>query len=290
MIHDLLILPFLESSFMHKALAGCLITAAGSTSMGVFLMLRRMSLAGEVVSHAILPGIAISYFLVGFSSGIMILGGFIAGTAVILFASLITRLTPLREDASLAALHLVSVAAGVVIISANSSSEHDLLHILFGSLTAINDNILFLIAGIATLSLISLAVLYRPLVIECVDPTFLRCVSPLGVAAHYVFLMLVILNLVSGFHALGTLMTVGLMILPPVAARFWARQLINLFISSWIIASLGSFLGLLLSYHSHFPPGPAIILSIGMIYFLSLLTGPIGGLLPRYLPWRSFEA
>ena len=101
----------------------------------------------------------------------------------------------------------------------------DLLHVLFGSVLALDDQTLLLIAGNATVTLIVLALIYRPLVIECVDPGFLRSVSRAGAPAHLAFLALVVINLVCGFHALGTLLAVGIMMLPAAIGRFWARDI-----------------------------------------------------------------
>src|SRR6476619_4793229 len=107
---DALTQPFIEFSFMRRALVGCLALSLGAPPIGVFLMLRRMSLMGDAMSHAILPGAAIGYLLAGLSLFAMSLGGFAAGLAVALSAGLIARSTVLREDASLAAFYLVSLA------------------------------------------------------------------------------------------------------------------------------------------------------------------------------------
>jgi len=128
-------------------------------------------------------------------------------------------------------------------------SKVDLLHLLFGSILAIDDTALILIGAIATLSLLALAVIYRPLVVECFDPGFLRAVGGRGALVHTLFLALVVLNLVAGFQALGTLMAVGLMMLPAAAARFWVRELWSLSAASSALALAAAFLGLLVSYH-----------------------------------------
>ena len=101
---------------------------------------------------------------------------------------------------------------------------------LFGTVLALDDAALILVAAIATLSLAVLAVIYRPLVLECFDPQFLRSASALSSPTHFAFLVLVVLNLVGGFQALGTLMAVGIMLLPAVAARFWAQDVSGLIV------------------------------------------------------------
>src|SRR3981081_3319537 len=117
MMIDLLTGPFVEFSFMRRALVGCLALSLGAPPVGVFLVLRRMSLMGDAMSHAILPGAAIGYLLAGLSLFAMSAGGLVAGIVVAVLAGLVARSTVLREDASLAAFYLVSLAAGVLIVS-----------------------------------------------------------------------------------------------------------------------------------------------------------------------------
>ncbi|AWN46947.1 zinc ABC transporter permease [Methylobacterium terrae] len=286
---DLLTAPFVEFAFMRRALAGCVALSVGAAPVGVFLTLRRMSLMSEAMSHAILPGAAVGFLWAGLSLPAMTLGGLVAGLAVALLSGFVARSTVLREDASLAAFYLISLAAGVLLISARGSSI-DLLHILFGTVLALDDDALMLLGGIATVTLAGLAVAYRPLVMECVDPLFLRSVGRASGPVHYGFLALVVLNLVGGFAALGTLLAVGLMLLPAIAARFWALDLTGLIPASVVLALVASVAGLLVSYHAGLPTGPAIVLSAGVLYLASMLLGPRGGLVWRLFPARHLEA
>jgi len=281
--------PFIEFAFMRRALVGCLALSLGAPPIGVFLMLRRMSLMGDAMSHAILPGAAIGYLLAGLSLFAMSLGGFAAGLAVALAAGLVARSTVLREDASLAAFYLVSLALGVLIVSVRGSNI-DLLHVLFGTVLALDDAALILVAGIATISLVVLAVISRPLVLECFDPQFLRSASSLSSPTHLTFLVLVVLNLVAGFQALGTLMAVGIMLLPAIAARFWAEDISAMVLVAVLIAFAASLSGLLLSYYANVPTGPAIILLAGVFYLLSMLLGVRGGFIYRLVPRKHLEA
>jgi zinc/manganese transport system permease protein len=286
---DAVIDPFIEFSFMRRALVGCLALSIGAPPIGVFLMLRRMSLMGDAMSHAILPGAAIGYLLFGLSLPAMSLGGFIAGLAVALAAGLVARATLLREDASLAGFYLVSLALGVLIVSVRGSNI-DLLHVLFGTVLALDDAAIVLLAAISTISLAVLALIYRPLVLECFDPQFLRSVSSLSSPTHLTFLVLVVLNLVAGFQALGTLMAVGIMLLPAVTARFWADDVSGLILVAIACAFAASLSGLLLSYYAAVPTGPAIILLCGAFYLLSMLLGVRGGLVWNLVPRKHLEA
>jgi len=286
---DTIISPFIEFSFMRRALTGCLALSLGAPPIGVFLMVRRMSLMGDAMGHAILPGAAIGYLLAGLSLFAMSLGGFAAGLAVALAAGLVARSTVLREDASLAAFYLVSLALGVLIISIKGSNI-DLLHVLFGSVLALDDAAILLLATISTVSLAVLAVIYRPLVLECFDPQFLRSASALSSPTHLTFLVLVVLNLVAGFQALGTLMAVGIMLLPAIAARFWAENISGMIVVAVLLAFTASLSGLLLSYHANLPTGPAIVLLCGALYLLSMVLGTRGGIVWGLLPRKHLEA
>jgi zinc/manganese transport system permease protein len=283
--YDLLVEPFASYEFMRRALVACLALAMGCGPVGIILLLRRMSLMGDALSHAVLPGAAVGFLVAGLSLTAMSLGGFVAGLAVALLAGLVTRLTPLREDASFAAFYLTSLALGVLIVSLRGSNV-DLFNVLFGSVLAVDDRALLLEGALTSVSLVTLAVIYRPLVTECFDPLYLRAVGVGGGLYHGIFLVLVVLNLVASFQALGTLMAVGLMMVPAAAARFWAREVWSLALTSSAIGLLAGLIGLLASYHAALPSGPAIILTASAIYVLSVLWGPQGGILSRALRLR----
>ncbi|MBS9479266.1 metal ABC transporter permease [Ancylobacter radicis] len=289
MIYDYLIAPFAEFDFMRRALIGSIALAVGAGPIGVLMMLRRMSLAGDAMAHAILPGAAIGFLAAGLNLFAMTIGGLVAGFAVALGAGAVARATQMKEDAALAAFYLISLALGVLLVSLRGSNV-DLLHVLFGTVLALDDATLLLIVSISSFTLLALAVLWRPLVLESVDPGFLRSVSRAGAPTHLVFLALVVLNLVGGFHALGTLLAVGMMMLPAAAARFWTRELTAMVGLSVLVGALSGVLGLLISYHWGVPSGPSIILVAGASYALSVLFGPVGGLLPRLAPRRHLEA
>ncbi len=270
MIH-LLVDPF-SLGFMRRALAGCLALAIAGPPLGVFLVLRRMSLMSDVLQHGILPGIAVGALVGGLSVYAMGLGGVLAGIAVALLAGALSRATGAREDSQLAGVYLLALASGVALLSARPGI--DLAHLLFGSVLAVDDPALYLMAGVATLVLPALALIWRPLVLESFDPDFLRAEAGSGAAIHAAFLALVVLVVVSGFTALGTLMSVGLMMLPAIAARHWGETLAAQVASAVAIAVLSVLIGLLLSYHADLPAGPAIVLTTGTFWAIGLLAGP----------------
>lgn len=274
--------PFVEFGFMRRALVATLALSLGSAPIGCVLVLRRMSLVGDAMAHAVLPGAAAGFLLAGLSLPAMSLGGFVAALVVALAAGFVTRSTPQREDASFAAFYLIALALGVLLVSLRGSPL-DLMHMLFGSVLAVDDAALLQIAGVASLTLWALAALYRPLVLESFDPGFLRNVGGLGATVHTLLLVLLVANLVSAFQALGTLMAVGLMMLPAAASRFWAAGLPGMAALAMAIGAASGAAGLLLSYHAELPSGPCIVLVCGAAYIFSVLFGRRDGILSRSL-------
>ena len=282
-VYDIFLAPFADYGFMRRALIACICLGLGSGPIGVFLMLRRMSLMGDAMSHAVLPGAAIGYLVAGsLSLTAMGLGGLVAGLSVALLSGLVSRATVLQEDASFASFYLTSLALGVLIVSLRGSNI-DLLHVLFGTILAIDTPALYQIGAITTATLLALAVIYRPLVMECFDPGFLRAVGGRGPLYHFLFLLLVVLNLVASFQALGTLMAVGLMMLPAAVAQLWSRSLPAMMAIATGTAMASGYLGLIASYHLEFASGPTIIITASLIYGFSILFAP-SGLARRFFP------
>jgi len=289
MIYALFIAPFADYAFMQRALGGLVMLSLSSCPIGVFLMLRRMSLAGDAMAHAVLPGVAVGFLLYGLEIVPMTFGGLVAGAIVAASAGAVSRYTAQREDASMAAFYLISLAAGVMIVSLRGSPV-DLMQVLFGSVLSLDNAALTLLAVNLAATAILMFVFWRALVAECLDPLFLRSVGGPGGAAHFVFLGLVVLNLVGGFQALGTLLCVGLMILPAAAARFWTNRLVPMMAIAVAIGIVSSASGLLVSFHTASPSGPAIVLCAGLAYLISLAAAPRGVLMTRLRPHRHRTA
>ncbi|WP_048305603.1 metal ABC transporter permease [Halomonas sp. PR-M31] len=279
-LNALLLTPLTDYGFMRRALIAGLALSLAVPPLGVFLMLRGMSLMGDAMAHAILPGVALGFLLAGFSLPAMSLGGVLSGLIVAGLAGGVSQMTGHREDSAMASFYLISLAAGVLLVSMGGSSV-DLTHVLFGSILAVDSSALLLIATVCSVTVLLLALMFRALVVECLDPLFLRGQGARSGLIHGLFLGLVVLNLTAGFQTLGTLMAVGLMMLPATAARFWSKRLEGLMGLAIVIAMLASTGGLLLSYHLGLPSGPCIILLAGIVYLFSALCGRHNSVLAR---------
>lgn len=277
-LYDWLLAPFVDWEFMRRALFASVFIGLITAPLGVFLILRRMSLVADSMSHALLPGIAVAFFWGGGSLLAMMIGGVVTGLIVALLAGLAARFTPLREDSSFAAFYLISLALGVMLITIKGTNV-ELSHILFGYLLAVSDEDLLLIMGISSVSLIVLSIIYRPLVIDCFDPAFLKAEGGQHTLVHCLFLCLMVINLVAGFQVLGTLMVVGMMLLPAISARFLGRTLGRQLVIAACIGVACVYVGLLLSYHCQVPASATIMLLNGAVFLVSLIAGPHGAIL-----------
>jgi len=263
--------PFWTFGFMRTALVACLGLALANAPVGVLLLQRRMSLTADVLSHAIMPGAALGFLMAGYSLFALSLGGMAAGVLVALLATLTPRVGGEGNEATLAVFYLLSLAGGVLLVSLRASNT-DLMHVLFGTVLAVDQRALVFIALVATVTLFAIAVLWRPLAVQSFDPLFLRSVGGGGPVFSRMFLILTVLCLVAGFQAFGTLLAAGPLLLPAAAARRCSSDLHVQIGLAGLFGVVACVAGLLLSYHLNVPSGPAIILSGGAICLVAVLS------------------
>ena len=271
-----LISEMFSYAFMRRAFVVTTILSASVAPVGAFLVLRRLSLAGEAMAHAITPGVVIGFVTAGLSVVSLLFGGLIAGLGVAVLTAYLARNTILRSDASLASLYLIALAIGIFILSAAGSAV-PLKSFLFGSILGVDDASMILVGGVATVTLLTFALILRPLIMSTCDPVFFESQVKRPWIVDQGFMFLLVLNLLAAFKTLGTLMAVGLMILPATAARYWSGTITAQLGLGFIFSLLSCWLGLTLSYVlPETPSGPAIVLVAGAIFVLSALFGPLG--------------
>ncbi len=161
------------------------------------------------------------------------------------------------------------------------SSGVDLLHLLFGSLLAVSNESLTFIGVISTITVILIAIFYRALVFESFNALFLSLRSKrLPSLIQAMFMAIVVMNLVAGFQILGTLMTVGLMMLPAISARCWSNRLPAMLALAMVVGFVSSIIGLTWSWYQSIPAGPAIVLVATLLFLASVLFGSHKGIFP----------
>lgn len=270
---------------MKSAAAGALSLALGGAPLGVLLVARRMSLMGDAMSHALLPGVAIAFLVAGPDPVAVTLGALAAALVVAVASSLFSRARAMPEDASFAVFYLTALAAGVLILG-RSTGEEMVHSLLFGAPGALDAHGLILAASAATATLFSLAFFVRGFLAEGADPVFMRAARAPGWALHILLMMLVALNLVAGFRAFGALMTVAMMMIPAASARYWARGYVGQAGAAVLLSAAASGTGLLLAGVLGVEPGAVMTLAAAALFALSAIVGPINGLIQN-LPGRA---
>lgn len=275
----------LEAAVLKSAAAGALALAFGGAPLGVLLVGRRMSLIGDALSHAILPGAAIAYLVVGPDPLALTIGALVSGLVVAGLSSLLARTRRLAEDASFAVFYLSALALGVLVMG--REAEVETVHaLLFGAPQALDRQGLLLAATAATATLLSLAVFIRGLLADSADPLFMRTSGLPGRWLHLLLMGLVALNLVAGFRAFGALMTVGLMMVPAVAARFWSRGFVGQAAAAIAMSAVASGVGLVIAARLDSEPGALMVLCAAGLFAISAVFGPNNGLIQN-LPGRG---
>lgn len=269
-LYNILIAPIHDFIFMQRALFACLMLSIVCPILGIILLLKRMSLMGEALSHGILPGIALAFFIWGVWLPGFTLGGMLAGFLIAGLSVLASQKTRLPQDASFSAFYLLALALGVLLIS-KAGGAMNVMHLLFGSVLGVDLNILNTIMLLSIASLVILRIIFRPLVYQCFDPLFMQSVGCGGHRYTVIFIGLVVVNLVAACQAIGTLMALGLMMIPAITARLLCNSLRKTLCVAILVALVASYSGLLLSYHVALPTGPTIVLVASIFYVVALV-------------------
>ena len=261
---------FLADPLFVTAMAGALALACGAAPLGVLLIGRRMSLVGDSLSHATLPGAAVAYVLCGPDPWMLTLGALIAGVLVAVSSTLLSRFGRMPEDAAFAVLYLSALAIGIVILGRTASAE--VVHsLLFGDARALDGPGLTLAVIAALCTLFALVLGSRRLESAADDTGGGDAWTGL---AQALLMGLVAVNLVAGFRAFGALMTVGLMMVPAAAARFWSLRFKGRMIAAVAISAASSAAGLIGAQVLRVEPGPAMVLAAAALFTMSLIAGP----------------
>lgn len=269
---NIFIAPFTEYLFMQKALLSCIFLCISTVPLGVFLLLRGLSLVGDSLSHGILPGIAIAAIFFGMNPVALFIGGIIAGLIVAFVSNRLSARSIIPEDASFTVIYSISLALGVLILFHHGTNTN-VLHLLFGSVLGIDNVTLSLIALVCLITTLYLGFYRKLLLMYCFDSLLFQVAGKPHHLLMIGFLSLVVSNLVASYQAIGTLLSLGLMMLPAITARLLCDHYRSIFTISSIIGIFGCYIGLLLSYHIDWPSGPSIILCLGiqclLVYFFN---------------------
>ncbi|HCV9195351.1 TPA: metal ABC transporter permease [Staphylococcus aureus] len=262
-------LEFVEHLFTYQFLNRALITSSivgiVCGTVGSLIVLRGLSLMGDAMSHAVLPGVALS-FLFGIP---MFIGALITGMIASIFIGYITSSSKTKPDAAIGISFTAFLASGIIIISLINTTT-DLYHILFGNLLAITNSAFLTTIVIGSIVLILIIIFYRPLMISTFDPTFSRMSGLNTTLLHYFVMLLLSLVTVASIQTVGIILVVALLITPASTAFLISKKLYSMMIIASLISVISSIVGLYYSYIYNIPSGATIVLCTFVIYIITL--------------------
>jgi ABC-type Mn2+/Zn2+ transport system permease subunit len=284
-LHDLW-----SHEFMRRALVGGALIGFTNGFLGTFIVLRRMSLMADALSHSMLPGLALGLLVAGgLSASGLFLGGITAAFLVALGAMLLARTSRLKEDASLAILYTVAFSAGVVLLQFVPTPV-DLKHWLFGDILGIGDADLWIAYGVTLAVVPGLLLVLRPLVLTLFDPMVARSQGVKVDALHVLLIAASVLAMISSAQAVGVILMLGLLVAPAATLYLLSDNFSTMLWGGAALGTVGSVLGLVLSYRfEKVPSGAAIVLVLGVCFLAAWAFGPRYGLLARLRKRRHFH-
>ncbi|HCV4769110.1 TPA: metal ABC transporter permease [Staphylococcus aureus] len=251
--------------FLNRALITSIIVGIVCGTVGSLIVLRGLSLMGDAMSHAVLPGVALS-FLFGIP---MFVGALITGMIASIFIGYITSSSKTKPDAAIGISFTAFLASGIIIISLINTTT-DLYHILFGNLLAITNSAYLTTIVIGSIVLILIIIFYRPLMISTFDPTFSRMSGLNTTLLHYFVMLLLSLVTVASIQTVGIILVVALLITPASTAFLISKKLYSMMIIASLISVISSIVGLYYSYIYNIPSGATIVLCTFVIYIITL--------------------
>jgi zinc/manganese transport system permease protein len=280
-LKELFISPF-SYGFMQRGLVSALLLSISGGLLGSILVLRRLSLMGDALSHSVLPGMAIAWLIFGPSPVALFIGALIAGLLTALGSAALSRLTKVKEDAAFGSLFIVFFGAGVALLS-RLPVRINLENFLFGSILSVSPSDIKLSLSVSTLTVAVFIIARRGILLETFDPLFHRATGGKGGFIHALLLILTVLNLVAGMQTMGVVLSLGLFLLPAVTAYLWCETFLKLLLTACTLALISSFSGILISYYTGIASGACIVLCLGAIFIISVIFSPTHGVLSKLI-------
>ncbi len=261
--------PFTSNEFMRDALLAGLLAVLATSVVGTWVVLRGMSFLGDALAHGVLPGIAVA-FVLDVSTTV---GALVAALAMVGGINLLRSHSPLPEDTSIGVLFVGFLALAVVVMSSHSGSyTGDLNRFLFGSVTGVDNRDLWRQAVAALVSVVGVALFYRPFLVMTFDETQAQLLGLRPRLAHAVLLGLVATSIVASFETVGNLLVFAFLVAPPATATLLVRRVPLIMVAAVGIGAVSVVVGLLISFHHDTAAGATMALA-AVTVFLAVLAG-----------------
>lgn len=259
----------LNFHFLQNALITALVIGIVGGAVGCFIILRGMSLMGDAISHAVLPGVAISFILgINFFIGAIVFG-LLASTII----TYIKSNSIIKSDTAIGITFSSFLALGIILIGVANSST-DLFHILFGNILAVQDLDMWITIAVALLVLTTIKIFFRPLLLTSFDPILAKSIGVRVTFYHYLLMVILTLVAVTAMQSVGTILIVALLITPAATAYLYANSLKTMILLSSVFGTLASVLGLFIGYSFNIAAGSSIVLTSALLFLISFFIVP----------------
>ena len=259
----------LNFHFLQNALITALVIGIVGGAVGCFIILRGMSLMGDAISHAVLPGVAISFILgINFFIGAIVFG-LLASTII----TYIKSNSIIKSDTAIGITFSSFLALGIILIDVANSST-DLFHILFGNILAVQDLDMWITIAVALLVLTTITIFFRPLLLTTFDPILAKSIGVKVTFYHYLLMVILTLVAVTAMQSVGTILIVALLITPAATAYLYANSLKTMIFLSSGFGALASVLGLFIGYSFNIAAGSSIVLTSALLFLISFFIAP----------------
>ncbi len=279
--------PF-SYEFMQRALLACVLVGFTNGFLGAYVVVRRLALMADALSHSLLPGLALAAIVVGLSPAGLLFGGLLAAVFVVLGGHLISRSSRVKEETAIAALYIVAFALGIAIIK-YGGVKVSLDHFLFGNILGVGNTDLWTSYVITCVVLLVLVAFQRSLFLAIFEASVAKT---LGIRVGWllgVLIFLIVLAMVSSLQAVGVLLSLGLLILPAATVYLLSDRFGVMLWGGAALGVAGAVVGLLVSFWANIPSGPAIVLILGIVFLSAYLFSPKYGVLSRFLRRRHLH-
>lgn len=280
-LYNLLLEP-LQYQFMQRALVASVIVGVTCGLVGTFIMLRKMSLIGDALAHAVLPGVIIGFMIAGKSQITLFVGAVASGIVTSLLIGFINRNSKIKEDTSIGVMFTGAFALGILLVSQLKNVHIDLSSYLFGDILGVSNDDLILSSVIGILVLICVILFYKQLLVTSFDPTMAAVMGVSTALVHYFLMSLLSMTIVASLQSVGVILVVAMLITPAATAYLLTDRLHKMLIYSSIIGTVTAIIGLLASYHLNFASGASMVVFATLIFMLTLMFSPSQGIVIKY--------
>ena len=281
------ILDPLSYEFIQRALVASVTIGISCGLIGTYIMLRRMSLIGDALAHAVLPGVVVSFMVAGKSEIALFIGAVVSGIITVLLIGFVNRNSKIKEDTSIGIIFTGAFALGILLVSQLKQVHIDLSSYLFGDVLGVSTGDITLSIIIMAVIILCILLFYKQLLLTSFDPTMALTIGISTTLVHYMLMTLLSMSIVAGLQSVGVILIIAMLITPPATAYLLSNNLKKILFLSPMFGTISAVAGLYLSYHFNFASGASIVLVAVALFLLAFLFSPKEGVVTKLFRRRA---